>query len=166
MSSSSASVATALGSVAVLVLILYRQLQVRAVTTTLTVPAVLVIAGTVALAGASRGVPLTTHNLAGLLLALAVDAVGLGAVRAYTLRLWNEGGAWHRQGTWLTASLWLVGTGMHVALDTAMGFGAASALLYLGVTYAAQRLVVQHRVAVLVGNRTRRIAPDGPTRRP
>ena len=166
MSNFSANAAAALVSVAVLVLILYRQLQVRAVTTTLTVPAILVAAGLANLAGTSQGMPLTTHSLASLAILLAVDAVGLGAVRAYTVSLWNEGGAWYRQGTWLTACLWLVGTGMHVAVDAAMGFGAGSALLYLGVTYAAQRLVVQHRVAVLVGNRTRRIAPDGPTRRP
>ena len=166
MSNLSVNSAAALASVAVLVLILYRQLQVRAVTTKLTVPAVLVVVGLASLAGASQGVPITTANLAVLVVLLAVDAVGFGALRAYTVRLWSEGDAWIRQGTWLTAGLWLAGTGIHVAVDAAMGFGAGSALLYLGVTYAAQRLVVQRRIAELVGNRNRRIALDGTIRRP
>ena len=44
-----------------------------------------------------------------------------------------------------TAALWVVGAGIHAALDAAAHAGSASDLLYLGVTLAAQRLVLRAR---------------------
>lgn len=77
---------------------------------------------------------------------LAVDAVGLGALRALTVRIGSgdDGQAW-RQGTWWTIVLWVVGVAAHVIAEGASDVGSASALLYLGVTLAAQRLVLNAR---------------------
>ncbi len=44
-----------------------------------------------------------------------------------------------------TAALWVVGAGIHAALDAAAHAGSAGDLLYLGVTLAAQRLVLRVR---------------------
>lgn len=146
---SNASLASIVVSLAVLALILYRQRQRRVVTTALTMPAVLTIAGLALLAGAGHGRPLAIGGVAALLALLALDAVALGAVRAYTVRVWREDGRWLRQGTWITLSLWALGAGVHAAADAIVRSGSASLLLYLGVTYGAQRLVLRRRVAAL-----------------
>jgi hypothetical protein len=130
---------------AVLLLILYRQRQVRLVTTKLTLPVVLVLVGLAGISGAHR--PITSGEIAFVAGLLAIDGVGLGAVRAYTVRVWREGDRWLRQGTWVTIGLWIVGAAIHGAADLLVGLGSASLLLYLGVTYAAQRLVLRWRIA-------------------
>lgn len=72
----------------------------------------------------------------------------------------DRGQAW-RQGTWLTAVLWIVSLGVHLGYDYLVdgkgaqaGLGSASLLLYFGVTYMIQRLVLQARA--------RRIADASP----
>jgi hypothetical protein len=129
----------------VLVLILYRQRQVRQVTTKLGLPSVLAVAGLAGMSGAHR--PITSGQIAVLAGLLAIGGVGLGAVRAYTVRVWREGDRWLRQGTWVTIGLWIVGAAIHGAADWFVGLGSASLLLYLGVTYAAQRLMLRWRIA-------------------
>jgi hypothetical protein len=138
----------------VLVLILYRQRQVRVVTTKLGLPSVLAVAGLAGMSGANRSI--TSGEIAVLVGLLATDAVGLGAVRAYTVRVWREGDRWLRQGTWVTIGLWIVGAAIHDTVDSLVGLGTASLLLYLGVTYAAQRLVLRWRIA-------RRTSPETPS---
>lgn len=144
---SAATMATLVGLV-VFAFILYRQVQVRVVTTRLTLPAVLTLAGLASLGGMNQKA-LAPQDIAILVVLLGIDAIGLGAARAYTVRLWHEGTRWVRQGTWATVGLWLIGTGIHMGVDNALGFGTASVLLYLGVTYGAQRLVVQRRIRQL-----------------
>jgi len=148
---SNASLASIVVSLAVLALILYRQRQRRVVTTALTMPAALTVAGLAGLAGTGQGRSLSTGGVAALLVLLALDAVALGAVRAYTVRVWREDefGRWLRQGTWITLGLWVLGAGVHAAADALVHLGSASLLLYLGVTYGAQRLVLRRRVAKL-----------------
>lgn len=131
----------------VLLWILYRQVQVRPVRTSWVVPLVLVIAGVAALTSGSGGGHrgLTATAIAVLIALLVLDAAGLGAVRALTVRLWREGGTVVRRGTWVTVLLWLVGLGVHLGVDAVARISDSSALLYLGVTLAAQRLVLQAR---------------------
>jgi FtsH-binding integral membrane protein len=134
-------------SLAVLVFILYRQRQVRRASPTLVLPVVLIIIGLLGLTTLSRGSDKLTSAELGILIALlALDAVGLGVVRAMTVRLWRDGDSVLRQGTWLTVGLWLVGIVIHEVVDLVAHIPSTSLLLYLGVTLLAQQLVLQARV--------------------
>ena len=77
---------------------------------------------------------------------LVFDAAGLGAVRALTVRLWRSGGVVLRQGTWVTMVLWVVGAGVHALVGALANISDSTLLIYLGVTLAAQQLVLQARV--------------------
>jgi len=145
-SSASATAVDIVISVAVLVLILYRQLQVRRASPTLILPVILIIIGLAELATLKGSNKLTAGEIGVLVALLVLDAVGLGAVRAWTVRLWHDGDAVLRKGTWLTVVLWLVGIGVHEVVDLVAHIPSASLLLYLGVTLLAQQLVLQTRI--------------------
>jgi hypothetical protein len=131
-------------TLAVLVYILYRQRQVRPAAGTFLLPIILLILGFI---GLSAGKGRLTSDDGAILVALLVgDAVGLGVLRAWTVRLWRQDGTILRQGTWLTVGLWLVGFAIHEVVDVFVHLPVASLLLYLGVTLAAQQLMVQARV--------------------
>jgi hypothetical protein len=137
-------------SLAVLAFILYRQRQVRRAAPTMVLPVVLIVLGLVGVASLSKGSNKITSAEIGILIALlALDAVGLGAVRALTVRLWRDGEAVLRQGTWLTVGLWLVGIVIHEAVDLLAHIPSTSLILYLGLTLLAQQLVLQARVSRL-----------------
>ena len=92
--------------------------------------------------------PLIVASLAGSL----VLAAGFGAARAATTRIWLRAGQAWSQGYWLTAVLWVVALAAHLGYDAlvdsskaASGLGTASILLYLAVSLAVQRVIVQHR---------------------
>jgi hypothetical protein len=91
-----------------------------------------------------------------------VGALGLGALRGLTMRVWTGNGWVLRQGNALTMALWLVSLLVHFAGDTAgshagaAGLAGASFLLYLGVTLSAQSYVVFRRALPLWG----RLGPD------
>jgi hypothetical protein len=145
--SASTTAVTVVISLAVLAFILYRQRQVRRASPTLVLPVILIVIGLVELASLSRGSnKLTSAEIGILIVLLALDAVGLGAVRALTVRLWHDGQAVLRQGTWLTVGLWLVGIVIHEAVDLVAHIPSTSLLLYLGLTLLAQQLVLQTRV--------------------
>jgi hypothetical protein len=133
-------------SVAALLFILYRQVQVRRASPTMRLPLILVVVGVLLLEqGSSRP---TASKLGILVALLAVDAVGIGALRAWTVKLWRDAqGVLLRQGTWVTVVLWLVGLGIHEGVDAIAHIPASSTLLYLGVTLLAQQLVLQARVS-------------------
>jgi hypothetical protein len=131
---------------AILLVILYRQRQVRVLSTSFALPLALVGAGVADLVWASP-TPLTPTAVRVLGVLLALDAVGLGAIRASTVRVWHDGACWLRQGTWLTIGLWLVGVLIHVSVDAVAHLGPSNALLYLGVTYGAQTVVLRRRLA-------------------
>lgn len=84
---------------------------------------------------------------AGVLLLTLVLGGALAAVRAYTVRLWDEGGGTYRQGGVLTAVLWIVAIGLHLLVDSLVtpGLGSATVLLYLGVVLLVQRQVLMAR---------------------
>ena len=75
-----------------------------------------------------------------------------GAIRAPTVRVWVDGGQSWRQGTRLTAVLWVVSLGVHLGYDylvegkgSQSGLGSASLLLYFGVTFTIQQLILDDR---------------------
>jgi hypothetical protein len=136
-------------SAAVLVFILYRQVQVRRTSPRMVLPIILVIVGVLSLTGsATTSSGKMTGSEVGILIALLVlDAGCLGAVRAWTVKLWHDGQQGVlRQGTWVTILLWLVGLGIHEGVDFAAHIPASSTLLYLGVTMLAQQFALQTRI--------------------
>ena len=144
----------------VLAFILYRQLQTRPVRDNMRLPLIIAIIGVVQLVQYLQH----GHHGAGVAVALAgslVLAAVFGAIRAPTVRIWVDGGQAWRQGTWLTAVLWVVSLGVHLGYDylvegkgSQSGLGTASLLLYFGVTFTIQRLILQARA--------RRIADTSP----
>jgi hypothetical protein len=84
--------------------------------------------------------------------ALLVGAVGFGALRGLSMRVWASQHWVVRQGTTLTMVLWLATLIVHFALDSLAGVSGlegASFLLYLGLTLAAQAYVVHVRAQPL-----------------
>ena len=73
------------------------------------------------------------------------------------MHVWVDGGEAWRQGNWLTAVLWIVSLGVHLGYDYLVegknltGLGAASLLLYLGITFMIQRLILQARAQQIPG---------------
>lgn len=131
----------------VLAYLLWNQLQVRPARTRQTFPIVLVVVGAATFYSYAKVHPLSVGAEIAIGASLLLLALGLGAVRAYTVKLWMDGSQLMRQGTLVTAALWIVGLGLHLALERAVGAAAASDVLYLGLTLLAQRLVLQSRMA-------------------
>jgi hypothetical protein len=86
---------------------------------------------------------------------LAVGAVLLGAVRAFTVRLWATDHWVLRQGTIATMVLWALSLGLHFYVDGggghagASGAEQASLLLYLALTLGVQYYVISRRALPL-----------------
>jgi hypothetical protein len=86
---------------------------------------------------------------------IVVGAIGLGALRGLSMRVWASNGWVLRQGTAVTIGLWLLSLLVHFAVDAAgnhagaAGLEGASFLLYLGVTLAVQYYVVHRRALPL-----------------
>jgi len=137
---------------AVLGFILYRQMQPRPVRANMRLPLILAIIGIIQLIDFLQH---GTHNTTKVALALAgslVLAAITAAIRAFTVRVWIDGGQAWRQGNWLTALLWVVSIGLHLGYDylvlgngSQSGVASASLLLYFAVTYTIQRLIQQAR---------------------
>jgi hypothetical protein len=93
---------------------------------------------------------------------LVVGALGVGALRGLSMRVWKGDGWVLRQGGAITMALWLVSLLVHFAGDAgqghagAAGLEGASFLLYLGVTLCAQYYVVYRRALPLWGQ----LGPD------
>ena len=89
------------------------------------------------------------------LASLAVGAVGLGALRGLSMRVWATNGWVVRQGNAVTMALWLVSLVVHFAAGSANNHAggasleAASFLLYLGLTLGVQYYVVFRRAVPL-----------------
>lgn len=152
--SSSAAVAGEVVSAAVLLYVLWRQRQVRVLQTKLLLPLVLGIVGLVSVLSDAKIHALSSGQAAVLVALLLGDAIGLGVVRAFTVRLWRAGEQAVRQGSWLTVGLWLVGVAVHEGGLSAAHVDSSSLLLYVGLTLGAQRLVLDARARRGLGART------------
>jgi hypothetical protein len=86
---------------------------------------------------------------------MLVGAVGLGALRGLSMRVWASNGWAVRQGNAVTMALWLVSLLVHFAGDAggnhagAVGLEGASFLLYLGLTLGVQGYLVHRRALPL-----------------
>jgi hypothetical protein len=89
------------------------------------------------------------------LASLAVGAVGLGALRGLSMRVWATNGWVVRQGNAVTMALWLASLLVQFAVGGANNHSggasleAASFLLYLGLTLGVQYYVVFRRALPL-----------------
>lgn len=143
--SSAESITTEIVSAAVLAYVLYNQRRVRPLQTKLLLPAALIVAGLSNLSSDINRHPLSTDQSLILIGLFLGDAIGLGAIRAYTVRLWPHGEQLVRQGSWSTVGLWLTGVAIHEATLAAAHVDSSSLLLYMGLTLSAQRLTLAVR---------------------
>jgi membrane protein YdbS with pleckstrin-like domain len=81
-----------------------------------------------------------------------VLAAVFGAVRAFTVRIWEQEGQPWVQGNLLTAALWVVAVAAHLGFDYLVGqhkdigdIGNATVVLYLVVSLVVQRVVMTYR---------------------
>jgi hypothetical protein len=146
----------ALGAV-VLILVLLRQVRIRPVPRVFQprLPLVIGVIGLLEMFSYSG-----THHVSGsawgwVIGTLVIGAVGLGALRGLSMRVWASEGWVLRQGNALTMGLWLVSLLVHFAGDAggdhagAAGLEGASLLVYLGLTLAVQYYVVYRRAVPL-----------------
>jgi hypothetical protein len=146
----------ALGAV-ILVLVLLRQVRVRPVPRVYQprLPIVLGVIGLLEMLGYAGNHHVSSTAWGWVIGTLAIGALGLGALRGLTMRVWASNSWVFRQGTALTMGLWLVSLLVHFAGDAggdhagAAGLEGASFLLYLGVTLAVQYYVVFRRALPL-----------------
>jgi hypothetical protein len=148
--------AYALGAL-ILILVLLRQARVVPVPRAF-VPRLPVVLGVIGLFSVASYTG--DHHVAGsawawLVGTLVVGAVGVGALRGLSMRVWPSNGFVVRQGTTATLALWLVSLVVHLLGDAggihsgAAGLVGASFLLYLGLTLGVQYYVVHRRAQPL-----------------
>jgi hypothetical protein len=138
--------------------ILSRQRRIRPVPRVLSLrfPVILGIIGLINLLGYTN----THHHITSgdylfVLATLVVGAVGLGAIRGTTVKIWTSNNWVFRQGTWLTMGLWVLSLALHFVSGAGaknVGAGnleASSFLLYLAVTYGVQNYVIHRRCGPL-----------------
>jgi hypothetical protein len=87
----------------------------------------------------------------------AVMAVGFGIWRGLSFRVWAQGNGPWAQGTLVTLVLWIVSVVMRLVLAGAghvagisMGSATAELSVLLGITFAAQNLVIWTRSTSLI----------------
>jgi hypothetical protein len=140
--------------VIILILVLLRQLRVRPVPRTFraTLPVVLGVVGLFEMVAYVGDHHITGSTWAWVLGALTIGAVGVGALRGLSMRVWTSHQWVVRQGTTITMALWLASLLVHFVADDnggARGFEGATFLLYLGVTLAVQAYVLHLRAQPL-----------------
>ncbi|HEY1918746.1 MAG TPA: hypothetical protein VGH27_24505 [Streptosporangiaceae bacterium] len=141
----------------VLCFVIYRQMNARPVRGDFRIPLVLGVIGVIQLADFLRQHHTSTNLITlGLLGSLVLAAV-FGAARAMTTKVWMRNGQPWRQGNVLTAVLWAVGLGAHLGFDYLVykhsSLGEVTIFLYLAVSFAVQRVILQARADRL---------PEGP----
>ena len=139
---------------ALVVFIIYRQLMRRPVEgrQLVVLPLVLAVLG---LYNLNRQPPATSAAITALVASLAI-AVVLGLARGRSMRVWRDVGSVLRQGAPLTAALWIVAIALRAGIGAiAHRSGVAQSVtfgelpLFLGVTLAAQNLVIWLRAQAL-----------------
>jgi hypothetical protein len=156
----------AIGLIA-LVYIVTKQLQAKPAKTDMRLPLILGVIGIIQLTGFLRGEDSHAGEVAAALLGSLLLAAAFGAIRAATVHVWVDNGQPWRQGNWLTAALWILSLAVHLGYDFVVdgrgplsGLGNASLLLYFGITYAIQRLIIQARAQRIAASQN--LDPEAP----
>ncbi|HEY1830369.1 MAG TPA: hypothetical protein VGG38_09015 [Acidimicrobiales bacterium] len=139
--------------VLVLTFVLLRQIRVVPVPRAYVprLPLVLGVIGLFTMTGYAGDHHVTSGAWGWVVATLVVGAIGVGALRGLSMRVWDSNGWVVRQGNVVTMALWLVSLLVHfggdVLGDHAGGAGlvGSSFLLYLGLTLAVQQYVVFRR---------------------
>jgi len=137
----------------ILVFVLLRQVRVRPVPRVFQprLPVVLGVIGFIGMLSYAGGHHVSSTAWAWVLGTLLVGALGLGALRGLSMRVWTVNRWVVRQGNAVTMALWLVSLLVHFAAGSGsdhasvVGLEGASFLLYLGLTLATQSYVVHRR---------------------
>ncbi|MBE9908827.1 hypothetical protein [Enterococcus casseliflavus] len=137
--------------VAILVFILYRQLRVREVTKQARVYLIIVLVGLYLFYQgiSSNQLVLDAKTIGILAIIFIVLAMGLGALRAYTCKIWQDQNTFYRKGTVVTLGLWAITIVAHLLLDTLIDGGQFSSLLYLGISLFTQHIVILKRTNMI-----------------
>jgi hypothetical protein len=138
--------------VVILALLVYRQLRARPLRANQRLLLLLLILGAIEtydyFNAGKHSVSAASVALAGSLVLAAV----FGAVRAFTVRIWEQDGQPWVQGNALTAALWVVALAAHLGFDYVVGqhkgigdIGNATVVLYLVASLGVQRAVMLYR---------------------
>jgi hypothetical protein len=146
----------ALGTI-ILILVLLRQVRVRPVPRAYQprLPIIIGVIGLFEMISYSGDHHVSGDAWSWVVGTLLVGALGLGALRGLSMRVWASDGWVLRQGNALTMGLWLVSILVHFAGDAggdhagAAGLEGASFLLYLGLTLGMQYYIVYRRALPL-----------------
>ena len=141
----------------VLVFVLLRQVRVRPVRRVFAprLPLVLGVIGFFTMVSYADGHHVSSSAWLWVLGSLLVGALGLGALRGLSMRVWPSNGWVVRQGNAVTMALWLVSILVHFVAGAGgnhagtAGLEGASFLLYLGLTLAVQSYVLHRRALPL-----------------
>jgi hypothetical protein len=134
----------------VLAFVIYRQLIARPVRDNFRLPLLLGIIGLIELIDFLKQHHTSTNLITLGLVGSLVLAALFGAARALTTKVWvdNSGVAW-RKGNVLTAVLWVLSLAAHLGYDQLVysrsSLGEVTILLYLAVSFAVQRVILQAR---------------------
>ena len=144
-------------------LLIYRQFQKRPVRSDFRLPLILAIIGIFELVSFLKKNHLDGTIALALLGSLVLAGV-FGGLRALTTRVWIEDGQAWRQGGVLTSVLWIITVAAHLGYDYLVdkhsNLGNDTILLYLAVSFAIQRVILQARVQRLPGGPTAQSAGD------
>ncbi len=146
----------ALGTI-VLILVLLRQVRVVPVPRVYhaRLPIILGIIGLLELTSYAGDHHVSSTAWAWVVGTMLVGAMGLGALRGISMRVWATNGWVVRQGSAVTMALWLVSVLVHFVGDTGSTHSGgsdllgASFLLYLGLTLGVQYYLVYRRAQPL-----------------
>ena len=141
----------------VLVFVLLRQVRIVAVPRVYhaRLPVILGVVGLLELISYAGDHHVSSTAWAWVLGTMLIGAVGLGALRGFSMRVWASDGWVVRQGTAVTMALWLVSLLVHFVGDAGSSdaggsaFVGASFLLYLGLTLGVQYYLVFRRAQPL-----------------
>ena len=148
----------ALGTL-ILIFVLLRQIRVRPVPRVYQprLPVVIGVIGLIEMLSYAGDHHVSGSAWVWVLGTMLVGAVGLGALRGLSMRVWASNGWAVRQGNAVTMALWLVSLLVHFAGDAggnhagAVGLEGASFLLYLGLTLGVQGYAGAPPCAAAVG---------------
>jgi uncharacterized membrane protein len=132
--------------------LVYRQLQARPLRANPRLLLILLVLGVIETYGFLHTGKHSASAVTVALLGSLVLAAVFGAVRAFTVRIWQQDGQPWVQGNAVTAALWVVALAAHFGFDYLVGqhkdvgdIGNATAVLYLVVSLAVQRGVMTYR---------------------
>jgi hypothetical protein len=138
--------------VVVLALLVYRQLRARPLRANPRLLVILLVIGVIETWGYFQGGKHSASAATVALVGSLVLAAAFGAVRAFTVRIWQQDGQPWVQGNVLTAALWVVALAAHLGFDYLVGqhkdvgdIGNATVVLYLVASLAVQRVVMTYR---------------------